>query len=99
MSETYLMTIETVVQVGNDLLFFPTLSSDKYYLADIIRVKIVKPDNQVVETDAEFSIPFTTPERRNIYLGLIPYTQKDAVPVGSQIWVYKTLEEITRQSE
>jgi hypothetical protein len=95
MSETYLMTIEAVVQVGSDSLIIPTLSSDEYYLADVNKVKIVKPDNQVIEMDAEFSIPFTTPERRNIYLGLIPYTQIDKVPVGSQIWVYKTLEEIT----
>ena len=96
MNETYLMTIEKVVQVGDDLLIFPTLSSDKYDLADVNTVKIVKPDSQVVEMNAEFSIPFTTPEQRNIYLGLIPSAQKDEIPVGSQVWAYQTLEEITR---
>jgi len=78
------------------LLLFPSLSADKYLLGDVDKVKIVKPDNRVVDMLAEFSVPITDPVSSYEYWVLISETQKDEVPVGSQVWVYKTLEEITR---
>lgn len=97
MDETYLLTVDSVYQVGDDLLLLPSLPADKYHLG-VEKVKIIKPDNQIIDLDAEFSIPFTTPTSTFEYWMLIPNAQKDEVPVGSQVWVYKTLEEITRPS-
>ena len=97
MNETLLLIVDDVGQVGVDVLVFPSLPADKYWFGDIDKVKIVKPDGQVVEKDAEFGIPFDTESL--VYLLLIPNTKKDEIPISSQIWVYKTLEEITRQNE
>ena len=93
MAETFLLKVELVGQAGNDLPVAPSLSADTYYLGYIEKIKIVTPDNQVFEKDAEFSIPF---DAGYVYILLIPNTQKDEIPVGSEIWVYKSLEEITR---
>jgi len=84
MDETYLLTIETVVQVGDDLLILPTLSADKYCLVGFDRIKLVKPDGQVVEMNVEVAIPFSRPEN---YWILIPDAKKEDVPVRSQIWI------------
>jgi len=97
MDETHLLTIESVHQIDDDLLVYPTLPADKYSLGDVHKVKIIKPDNQVVEFDVEFSVPLTRPPSWEYWLR-IPETQKDEVPVGSQVWVYKALAEISRQT-
>jgi hypothetical protein len=76
MDETFLLTVAGCGQAGNDLLIFPTLPADKYQFTDLERLKIVKPDNLVIEKDAEFSIPF---DAGYVYLLLIPNTQKDEV--------------------
>jgi len=87
MEEILALTVEHTGQAGNDLLIFPGLPSDKYEFNDIERIKIVTPDNMVIEKDAEFSIPFDIPSHE--YWMLIPNTQKDEVPVGSTIWIYR----------
>lgn len=98
MNEAFLFTIEFVGQVGENLLIFPALSANKYSFRDVDKVKIVKPDGQVVQMSAEFSIPLTRPPSFEWWL-LIPNTKSDDVPIGSQVWVYKSLEEITRKKE
>jgi hypothetical protein len=87
MEEMLLLTVEHAVQAGDDLLIAPFLPADNYEfdLDWINKVKIVKPDNQVVEKDAEFTIPLDASSR--IYILLIPNTQEDEVPIGSQIWI------------
>ena len=93
MEETLLLTVKSAAQAGDDLLIMPALSAYEYSLGAIDRIKIVTPDNLVIEKDAEFGIPFDTPSP--VYLLLIPNTKNVEVPIGSQIWVYKTLKEIT----
>jgi hypothetical protein len=88
MSETSLMTIEKAVQVGDDLLIFPTLPTI-LHLAGLSTVKIVKPDNQVIEKEVDFGRAFDAPD---VYLLMILNTQTDEIPVGSQIWIQKLLE-------
>ena len=80
-----LLTVEHAVQVSEDVLITPFLPTDKYGfgLQGIERIKIVKPDNQIIEKDANFGIPFDA----DVYILLIPNSQKDEIPVGSQIWV------------
>lgn len=57
-NETLLLVIEHTGQAGDDLLVLPGIPSDKYqFKGDTERVKIVTPDNIVVEKDAVFSIP------------------------------------------
>ena len=85
MDEIYSLTVEYVGQAGEDLLLLPSLYADKYWFRDADKVKIVEPDGQVVEMSAEFSIPLGTPSY--IYLLLIHNTQKDEIPIGSQIWI------------
>lgn len=97
MEETLLLTVESVAQAGDDLLIMPMLPADDYSLGAIDRIKIVTPDNLVVEKDAEFSIPFDT--ATTVYWLLIPNTHKDEVPVGSQIWIRRSLEQISRLEE
>lgn len=94
MKETLLLTVESLAQAGHDLLILPSLSADEYSVGAIDKIKVVTPDNLVIEKEAEFAIPFDATS--HVYLLLIPNTQKDEIPIGSQSWVYKTLEEITR---
>ena len=85
MEEIWLLTVEHAVQVSEDVLIAPFLATDKYEfdLHRIERVKIVKPDNQIVEKDADFGIPFDA----DAYILLIANTQKDEIPIGSKIWI------------
>ena len=90
MEDTLLLTVELATQAGDDLLISPPLLADQYAydLNGIQRIRIVTPDHQVIEKDAEFSIPLGT--RSRAFILLIPKTQKDEVPVGSQIWLRKS---------
>ena len=85
MKEILLLTVEHAVQVSEDVLIAPFLATDKYgfNLQSIERIKIVKPDNQIIEKDADFGIPFDA----DVYILLIPNIQKDEIPVGSKIWI------------
>ena len=85
-NEILLLTVEGTGQAGNDLLIFPLLPADDYCLDKIEKIKIVTPNHQVLEKEADFSIPLGIPSR--VYLLLIPNTPKDQVPIGSQIWVH-----------
>ena len=89
MNERLLLTVEYTVQAGNDLLILPGLHLDQYEFNGIERIKIVTSDNIVIEKDAEFAIPFDMSSRE--YWMLLPSTQKDDIPIGSQIWTYKSL--------
>lgn len=84
MEEILLLTVEHAVQLSDDVLIAPFLPVGKtvYRLHQIERVKIVKPDNQIVEKNAEFGIPFDA----DVYILLIPNSQKNEIPIGSQIW-------------
>jgi hypothetical protein len=93
MDEILLLTMEGAGQAGDDLLIFPALPADHYSLSEIERIKVVTPDQLVIEKDAEFSIPFDTADR--VYILLLPNTQKDEIPVGSQIWIKRSLGQIT----
>jgi len=95
MDETFLLTVENVSQASDTLLLiFPFLSFDKYHFDGYARVKIVTPDNQVIEKDVEFGLSMGfSPE----YLLTIPNTQKAEIPVGSKIWIKNSLEQITRK--
>lgn len=95
MQETLLLTGKSTAQAGDDLLIFPSLPADEYSLGGDARIKIVTPDNRVIEKDAEFAIPFDT--EFQVYILLIPNTQKDEIPVGSQVWMKKPWEEIARR--
>ena len=97
MEETLLMIVTVAAQAGDDVLIAPPLPADKYYFAEIEKIKIVTPDNQVIEKDAEFAIPFDSESCE--YLLLIPNTKKDEIPMGSQIWIKKPLEQITRKPD
>ena len=90
MEDNLLLTVQNVAQAGDDLLISPPLPADQYMfdLNGMQRIKIVTPDQRVIEKDAEFSIPLGT--RSRSYILLIPKTQKDEVPVGSQIWIRKS---------
>jgi hypothetical protein len=88
MDETLLLTIESVAQAGNDLLILPPLSADKYSLGAVDKVNIVTPNNLVIEKAAEFAIPFDADS--HVYILLIPNTQKDEIPIGSQVWIKKS---------
>lgn len=93
MNETLLLTVQSVAQAGDDLLILPSLPANEYSLGGDARIRIITPDNQVIEKDAEFAIPFDT--ETLVYILLIPNTQKDDIPVGSQIWIQKSWGEIT----
>jgi len=80
------MTIEDVIQAGEDLLILPFLTAEKYYLVGFDTIKLVKPDGQVVEMNVDVSRFFARPPTDD-YSILIPNTRKDDVPVGSQIWI------------
>ena len=86
MGDTLLVTVESAVQVGHDVLIAPFLPFDQfdYALDGITGVKVVKPDHQVVEKDADFGRAFDAPD---VYILLIPNTQTDEIPIGSQIWI------------
>ena len=86
MAEKLLLTIEHTEQVGTDLLIAPFLPADKYEydLGWLTKISIVLPDHQVLEKDADFGRAFDAP---NTYILLLPNTQSDEVPIGSQIWV------------
>ena len=81
-----LLTVEVAAQVGTDLLIAPFLPADQYeYDLDWIkRIKIVKPDDQVLEKEADFGRAFDAP---NTYILLLSNTQAVEVPIGSQIWI------------
>ena len=85
MEEILLLTVEHAVQVSEDLLIAPFLATDKFGLSlqRIERIRIVKPDHQIIEKDANFGIPFDA----DVYILLITNTQKDEIPIGSQIWI------------
>ena len=95
MNETLLLTVQSAGQAGDDLLILPSLPANEYSLGGDARIKIITPDNQVIKKDAEFAIPFDT--ETLVYILLIPNTQKDEIPVGSQIWIKKSLEQIARK--
>lgn len=90
MEETLLLTVRLAAQAGEDLLISPSLPADEYTFDSdgMQRIKIVTPDHRVIEKDAEFSIPLGSESR--VYILLIPKTQKDEVPVGSEIWIRKS---------
>ena len=90
MEEILLLTVEHAAQAGDDLLISPPLpvGQYEYELNGTQKVKIVTPDNQVIEKDAEFSIPLGT--RLRSFILLLPNTQEAEIPVGSQIWVKKS---------
>ena len=85
MEEILLLTVEHVVELSEDVLITPFLPVDKTgpWLHQIERVKIVKPDHQTAEKDAEFGIPFDA----DVYILLIPNTKQEEIPIGSQIWI------------
>lgn len=97
MEETLLLTVKSAAQAGEDLLILPKLPVDEFHYSWIEKIKIVTPDNHVIEKDAEFSIPFDTSSR--VHILLIPNTQKDEIPIGSQIWIKKSFEQITRKPD
>ena len=88
MKEIWLLTVENAVQVGEDVLIVPFLATDKYRfsLQSIERIKIVKSDNQIIEKDANFGIPFDA----DVYILLIPNSQKmrflSALKFGSKVF-------------
>ena len=85
MEEMLLLTVEYAVQVSEDVLIVPFLPLDKFGfgLQWIERIKIVKPDNRIIEKDADFRIPFDA----DVYILLILSSQKNEIPGGSQIWI------------
>ena len=85
MEDIFLLTVEHAVQLSEDVLITPFLPTYKYGfgLQGIKRINVVKPDNQIIEKDADFGIPFDA----DVYILLIPNSQKDEIPVGSQIWI------------
>lgn len=87
MDEILLLTVSHAAQAGEDVLISPPIPADQYDydLNGIQRVKIVTPDQQVIEKDAEFSIPLGT--RSRVFILLFPNTKETEIPVGSQIWV------------
>lgn len=72
------------------MLISPSLPADQYDydLNGIQIVKIVTPDQQVMEKDAEFSIPLGTYSR--VYILLFPNTKASEIPIGSKVWVRKS---------
>lgn len=90
MEETLLLTVELAAQSGEDVLISPALPPDQYTFDrnGTQRIKIITPDQQVIEKDAEISIALGT--RSDSYFLLIPKTQKDEIPVGSQIWIRRS---------
>lgn len=103
MEETLLLTVKHVAQAGDDVLISPPLPADQYDydLNGIQRVKILTPEQRVIEKDADFFIPLGT--RTRVYILLFPNTKEAEIPVGSQIWVRKSLsqrspEQVTRDA-
>ena len=90
MEEILLLTVKHVAQAGDDLLISPPLPADQYDydLNGIQKVKVVTPDQRVIEKDAEFSIPLGT--RSRSFILLFPNTKEAEIPVGSQVWVRKS---------
>ena len=90
MEEILLLTIQSVVQAGDDVLVTPALPADQYEYDrnGFQKVKVITPDQRVIEKDAEFSIPLGT--RSRSFLLLFPDTKEDEIPVGSQVWVRKS---------
>ena len=87
MKEILLLTVGHAVQVSEDVLIAPFLLADNFDfdLDWINKIKIVKPDNQLLDKYAEFGIPLDAPSR--MYILLILNTQTDEIPIGSQIWI------------
>ena len=93
MEKTFLLTVKIVGQAGNDVVISPLLSADKYHFVDDIeKVLIVKPNSQSIEKDAEFGFALDVP---NTYIPLILNTQKDEIPIGSEVWIMKSSVQIT----
>jgi hypothetical protein len=90
MEETLLLTVKSVAQAGEDLLILSALPVDEFHYSWIEKIKIVTPDNHVIEKDAEFSITFDVSPR--VYILLIPNTQKDEISIGSQVWTSQSSE-------
>ena len=87
MGEMLLLTVEQVIQLSEDVLITPFLLADNFEfdLDWITKIKIVKSDNQILEKEAEFAIPLDASVR--MYILTITNTQKDEIPIGSQIWI------------
>ena len=92
MEEVLLLTVKHAAQAGDDLLISPPLPAGQYDfdVNGIQTVKVVTPDNRVIEKDVEFSMPLGT--RSRVFILIIPNTQEDEIPVGSQVWVRKRAE-------
>lgn len=87
MEELLVLTVEQAVQLSEDVLITPFLLADNFEfdLDWINKIKIVKPDGQIIEKDAEFGIPLDVSAR--MYVLTVTNTQKDEIPIGSQIWI------------
>ena len=98
MNETLLLVVSSVIQVGDDVLVSPSLPAEKFQFSGIEKIKIVIAENQILEKDAEISIPLGTRNPYyNLYTILLTNTWKDDVPVGAEIWIKKSLKEIIRK--
>ena len=89
MGEMLLLTVEQSVQLSEDVLITPFLLADNFEfdLDWINKIKIVKPDGQILEKDAEFAIPLDLSAR--MYVLTSRNAQRDEIPIGSQIWIKK----------
>lgn len=87
MGEILLLTVENAVQLSEDVLITPFLLADNFEfdLDWITKIKIVKPDHQILEKEAEFGIPLDA--SAPMYILTITNTQKDEIPIGSHIWI------------
>ena len=86
MEGTFLLTIENVVQVSEDLLVSPLLPAEKYYLVGFARIQLLKSDGQIVEMSAEARRFFSRPPSDDYMIWIFDAKAED-VPVGSQIWI------------
>lgn len=93
MEEILLLTVEHVAQAGEDLLVSPPLPPGQYdYDRNATqKVKVVTPDRQVLEKDAEISISLGT--RADSYILLFPNTKAVEIPVGSQVWIKRVKDD------
>jgi hypothetical protein len=85
--EILLLSVEHAVQLSEDVLIAPFLLADNFNfdLDWINKIKIVNPDHQILEKDAEFAIPLDASAR--MYILTVLNAQKDEIPIGSQILI------------
>lgn len=90
MEEILLLTVKQVAQAGDDLLISPPLPADQYDydLNGTQTVKVITPDQRVIEKSADISMPLGT--RTSSFILSFPNTQAAEIPVGSQVWVKKS---------